>query len=459
MRRGELMIDPAKSTIDFSASIPVGAAPLESILCTEELLNRPWRPPDHEMENSALVALVSTLADSPRTILQTLADKVLEILDADSSGLSLLTKDEKRFYWAAISGAWRPHIGGGTPRDFGPCGDVLDHNIPMLFTHWERRYPYLSTAVPLADEGLLIPFYVSGKAVGTIWVIAHNSRRKFDAEDLRLLESMGRFASAAYQTVESIEDLKLEIAAREKAEMQTKLAHANRVATMSQLSASITHEVSQPIGAAATHASAALRWLRRQPLNVEEALLALNGVADSTKRAGEILAGIRALVAKAPRQKEPFEINEAIREVILLAQGEVRKNSISVVMELGEGLPHLEGDRIQLQQVMLNLINNAVQAMSAAGAAGIESRVLVISSKTDCDGIVVSIRDSGPGLDSANPERVFEAFYTSKPDGLGMGLSICRSIIEAHGGRLWASANAPRGATFQFTVPARDGGR
>ncbi len=165
------------------------------------------------------MALVTALADSPLTILQTLVDKVLEVLRADSAGLSLLTKDEKRFYWAAIAGAWRPHIGGGTPRDFGPCGDVLDHNVPMLFTHWERRYPYLSMAVPLAEEGLLVPFYVNGKAVGTIWAIAHNNRRQFDAEDLRLLESMGRFASAAYQTVESIENLKLQIAAREEAEI------------------------------------------------------------------------------------------------------------------------------------------------------------------------------------------------------------------------------------------------
>jgi GAF domain-containing protein len=163
----------------------------------EELRSRPWRPPDHTKENSTLVALVTALADSPHTILQTLVDKVLEVLRADSAGLSLLTKDEKRFYWAAIAGAWRPHIGGGTPRDFGPCGDVLDHNVPMLFTHWERRYPYLSTAVPLAEEGLLVPFYVNGKAVGTIWAIAHNNRRQFDAEDLRLLESIGRFASAA----------------------------------------------------------------------------------------------------------------------------------------------------------------------------------------------------------------------------------------------------------------------
>ena len=120
---------------------------------------------------------------------------MIEVLGADSAGLSLLTKDKKRFYWAAIAGAWRPHIGGGTPRDFGPCGDVLDHNIPMLFSHWERRYPYLSAAIPLAEEGLLVPFYVGGKALGTIWAIAHSNHRRFDAEDLRLLSSMSRFAS------------------------------------------------------------------------------------------------------------------------------------------------------------------------------------------------------------------------------------------------------------------------
>jgi hypothetical protein len=130
------------------------AAPLESIVCTEKLLGRPSRPPDHQKENTALSALVSALADSPHTILQTLVDQVLETLDADSAGLSLLTKDGTRFYWAAIAGAWKPHLGGGTPRDFGPCGDVLDANVTLLFTHWERRYPYLSAAMPLAEEGL-----------------------------------------------------------------------------------------------------------------------------------------------------------------------------------------------------------------------------------------------------------------------------------------------------------------
>src|SRR6266404_6064634 len=186
----------------------------------EELRSRPWRPPDHTKENSTLVALVTALADSPLTILQTLVDKVLEVLRADSAGLSLLTKDEKRFYWAAVAGAWGPHVGADAPRDFGPCGDVLNHDSPILFSHWERRYPYLSWAMPLADEGLLVPFYVNGKAVGTIWAVTHGNRRKFDAEDLRLLERMSRFASAAYQTVESIENLKLQMSAREKAETE-----------------------------------------------------------------------------------------------------------------------------------------------------------------------------------------------------------------------------------------------
>jgi PAS domain S-box-containing protein len=218
------MIESAKSNNDvpLEALIRDDAVPLESILCTEELRRRPWHPPDYGKENTALVALVSALADSPHTILQALAEKVLDVLRADSAGVSLLTKDEKRFYWAAIAGAWQPHIGGGTPRDSSPCGDVLDRNVPMLFTHWEQRYPYLRPAIPLAQEGLLVPFYVNGKAVGTIWAIAHNDRRKFDAEDLRLLESLGRFASAAYQAVTSIDDLNFQIAEREKAEAEVR---------------------------------------------------------------------------------------------------------------------------------------------------------------------------------------------------------------------------------------------
>src|SRR5215471_8337530 len=200
----------------------VPGAPLESILCTEELHRRPSRPPDYAKENSALVALVGALADSPRSILQTLAETILEVTQSDSAGLSLLTKDEKRFYWPAIAGMWSPHIGGGTPRDFGPCGDVLDRNCTLLFKHFEQRYPYFQPVTPLIEECLLVPFYVDGRAVGTIWAITHSDRHKFDAEDERLMSTLGQFASLAYQTLVHIDNLKLQIAAREKAETEVR---------------------------------------------------------------------------------------------------------------------------------------------------------------------------------------------------------------------------------------------
>ena len=179
--------------------------PLTSVLCTEELARRPMRPSDYATENAALAILVQALADSPSTILQTLADTIQTTFRADSAGISLLTADGTRFYWPAISGVWQPHIGGGTPREFGPCGDVLDCDGPLLFKRLDRRYTYFASVTPLCEECLLIPFYVKGEAVGTIWTIAHDDRRKFDAEDLRQLESLGRFASAAYQAMESLD--------------------------------------------------------------------------------------------------------------------------------------------------------------------------------------------------------------------------------------------------------------
>src|SRR5580704_1576299 len=185
----------------------VARVPLQSILCTEELDNRPSRAPEFEKESRALVALTQALSDSPQTILQTLADTILDILRCGSAGISLLTTNDggKRFYWPAIAGTWKAHIGGGTPRYFGPCGDVLDRNMPLLFTHVERRYTYFQPVVPLVEEALLVPFYVQGKAAGTIWAVAHDPSHKFDAEDKRLLLSLGQFASAAYQSVTSFD--------------------------------------------------------------------------------------------------------------------------------------------------------------------------------------------------------------------------------------------------------------
>jgi C4-dicarboxylate-specific signal transduction histidine kinase len=236
-------------------------------------------------------------------------------------------------------------------------------------------------------------------------------------------------------------------------EAQIALAHANRVATMGQLTASITHEVNQPITAAVTYALAARRWLSAEPPNFHEVDDALSLIVKEGNRAGEVVGRIRALVKKAPARKDAVEINDAILEVIALTRTEAANNSVSVRTQFAEGLPRVQGDRIQLQQVMLNLIVNAIQAMSGIGEGARELKISIDAVPSE-GGVRVGVRDTGPGLSPENLPRLFEPFYTTKPDGMGMGLSICRSIIEAHGGRLWATGCEPRGALFQFTIPA-----
>jgi C4-dicarboxylate-specific signal transduction histidine kinase len=234
-------------------------------------------------------------------------------------------------------------------------------------------------------------------------------------------------------------------------EAQMELVHVNRVTTMGQLAASITHEVNQPLAGMVTNAGAGLRWLARQPPDVEEARQALGRVIRDGERARDVIGRIRALIQKAPPRQEGVAINDAIREVMALTHGEVVKHGVAVQTQLAEGLPRIPGDRVQLQQVLLNLIINAVEAMSGVSE---RSRELLIDTGKDASGgVLVAVQDSGPGLTLESVDRLFEAFYTTKASGMGMGLSICQSIVEAHGGRIWASRTAGPGATFQFTLP------
>lgn len=230
-------------------------------------------------------------------------------------------------------------------------------------------------------------------------------------------------------------------------EVQTELAHANRVAAMGQLVASIAHEVNQPIAATVTNAQAGLRWLSADPPDAHEVEQVLGNIVRDGGRAADVLGRIRAMVRKAPPRKETVDINEAIREVIELTRGEAMKIGASVQMQLADDLPFVEGDRVALQQVMLNLVINAFDAMR-----GGSERQLWISTETTDAGVLVAVRDSGPGFGLQDIDGIFAPFYTTKATGLGMGLSICRAIIDAHGGRLWASPNLPRGATVQFLV-------
>jgi signal transduction histidine kinase len=232
-------------------------------------------------------------------------------------------------------------------------------------------------------------------------------------------------------------------------EMQMELAHANRVATMGQLTASIAHEVRQPIAATVTNAQAALRWLGAQQL--EEVRQGLVRIISNGNRAGDVIGWIVGLIEKVPPRRDALAVNEAILEVIALVHGEVVKHGVSVQTHLAEGLPLVQGDRVQLQQVILNLVVNAIEAMGGVSEGARE--LLVRTGTAASGGVLVMVQDTGPGLDPAQLKRLFEAFYTTKPGGLGMGLSVCRSIIEAHDGRLWAEANELRGAVFQFILP------
>jgi len=237
---------------------------------------------------------------------------------------------------------------------------------------------------------------------------------------------------------------------------QTQLAHANRVATMGQLTASIAHEVKQPIGAAVTDAQAARRWLTRSPPDLEEVRQALDAIVAAGNHASEVVDRICAIIKKAPPRIERLDINVAIREVIELTRAEAVRNNVLVQANFANGLPSIEADRVQLQQVILNLIINAVEALGDASEAPRE--VMISTAESGPCGVLVTIRDTGPGLTPATVDQLFDAFYTTKPNGLGLGLSISRSIIEAQGGRMWVEPNEPRGAAFMLTVPARTAG-
>jgi PAS domain S-box-containing protein len=340
-----------------------------------------------------------------------------------------------------------------------PNGELETVNR-RLFEYFGRSLEELknwgtSDAVHPEDLPHVVEIFTKAVASGIPYQLDQRLRRFdgeyrwFDVRGLPIRDDSGRIARW-YVLLTDIEDRTRALARLEQ--MQSDFAHMNRVATMGQLTASITHEVKQPITATAAAAEAALHWLDRQPPNLEEARQMLADIVKDSHRAGDVIDRMRDLIKKAPPRKDRVEINGAIREVIQLTYSEAVKNGVSVQTQFAESLPLIQGDRVQLQQVMLNLIINAIQAMSGSGDG---RRELQISTETDeAEGVRVRVRDSGPGFAPAALERVFEPFYTTKPEGMGMGLSICRSIIEAHGGRLWATGCEPRGALFQFTIPA-----
>jgi C4-dicarboxylate-specific signal transduction histidine kinase len=233
--------------------------------------------------------------------------------------------------------------------------------------------------------------------------------------------------------------------------MRSDFAHMNRVSMMGELAASLSHEITQPIASARNNARAAQNFLDMQPPDLGEVKEALRSIVGDADRAAAMISRIRDHMKKAPPRKAQFDLNEAINEVIVLGRSAIINNGVSVQTRLSDRLCPVHGDCVQLQQVILNLLLNAVEAMGSTEAG---ARELLISTERCHRGVLVAVHDSGPGIDPDQLDRVFDAFYTTKSSGMGMGLSICRSIIAAHGGRLWAEANEPRGTIFKFTLPA-----
>ena len=234
---------------------------------------------------------------------------------------------------------------------------------------------------------------------------------------------------------------------------QSQLAHISRVTTLGELAASIAHEVNQPLGAVVTNGNAALRWLSAEPPNISEAIKTIEYIVDDADRASEVIARLRSLVRRAPPKPTLLNADDVVKEITSLMQSELRRNYVELRLELASGLPSIRGDRIQLQQVLLNLLLNAIEVLNSTNAS-VREVVVRTALSDDRKGVAITVSDTGSGISAADSERIFEPYYSTKPSGMGVGLAISRSIVEAHGGRIQAMSNMPRGTTIQVLLPA-----
>jgi len=434
---------PSRAKMNAISAAPPCMLDLESVISTAELSRRPARPPNHAEENRALIALARELATSPSSMLQKLAETALTLCRAHSAGISLLEEGRKRFQWKAIAGQWAAHLGGGTPRGFGPCGTVLDRDVALLFSHPERHFSYLADVTPCIDEGLLIPFYVEGEGVGVIWVIAHDQSVCFDSEDLRVMTSLGAFASTAYQTLLSL-DRKLEAGVQRTQCLQEtdKLQKA--------LLNSISHDLRSPLASISGALDSVLADWKLLDLRTQHELL--ETAQSEAKRLNQLVQNLLDLTrlegGALQLNTEQCDIQDVIGTAINQLGEAARQRQINV--DVPVDLPLVPLDFVLIVQVVVNLLDNALKYSESVAPVQIEAQIAA-------DQLQVRVCDRGKGIREDDLKRVFDKFYretSAGPRGAGLGLSICRGLVETHGGRIWVERRPEGGTVAAFTLPS-----
>ncbi len=347
------------------------------------------------------------------------------------------------FYAAVVAASW---FGGRWP-------GVLAVVLSTLAVEYYFMPPIHSFAVRRESLPVFIEFAASSVVISwfSSWRKAAEAALTRARNELQM-----RVEERTAELRHSNEQLVAEIAERQRAEeayreAQAELSRVSRMSALGNLAASISHEVNQPLAAVVTNADACSMWLASDPPNLDEVRAAVDSIAREGTRASDVVRRIRAMFSKAAPERARVQINDLIREVAGLLQAEIAKNGVVLELQLEEGLPETMADRVQLQQVMVNLVQNGIEAMSAV--AGWPRRLVIRTETTARGEILVAVSDSGVGIEAKDQKRIFNAFFTTKAQGMGMGLSISHSIIEAHGGRLWATSNGDHGATLQFTLP------
>jgi C4-dicarboxylate-specific signal transduction histidine kinase len=300
-----------------------------------------------------------------------------------------------------------------------------------------------------ARSVLILPLIKQSKLIGVLYLENNLVSHVFTPARISVLEMLASQAAISLENARLYNDLREREARILDAQME--LARVTRVTTLGELTASITHEVNQPLAAVVNAAAACRRWLDGATPNLDEARSAVGWITKEANRASEVIRRVRALAKKSEIEKVPLDINDVVRETIGLMQREVFSHQVSLRVELAPALPTILGDQVQLQQVIINMVMNGIEAMQSVTHRPRE--LLIRSCQDEKQLVLVSVTDCGVGIAAENVDRLFNVFFTTKSSGMGMGLSICRSIMEAHDGRLWATANIPHGATFQFTLP------